>query len=176
MSENSDPNASQDPEGPSKVKEKQTKNKKRPFDPENLIGETLGGRYAVEKCIGRGGMGVVYLASQNALNRNVVVKVLPRSFVDDDEAIARFEREAVGMSRLQHPHIVSIYDFGHEDDQAYICMEYVEGETLSRRIKSQQRRWTLAPSAPSPSRFSRASAKLTRWGWSTETSSRRISC
>ncbi|MGM0556660.1 MAG: protein kinase domain-containing protein [Myxococcota bacterium] len=138
MSENSKSSASQDSESPSKVKEKKKKSKKRPFDPENLIGETLGGRYEVEKCIGRGGMGVVYLASQSALNRKVVVKVLPRSFVDDDEAIARFEREAVGMSRLQHPHIVSIYDFGHEEEQAYICMEYVEGETLSRRIKSKK--------------------------------------
>jgi serine/threonine protein kinase len=135
MSENSESNASQDAESSAKVKEKK---KKKPFDPENLIGETLGGRYEVEKCIGRGGMGVVYLASQNALDRKVVVKVLPRSFVDDEEAIARFEREAVGMSRLQHPHIVSIYDFGHEDDQAYICMEYVEGETLSRRIKTNK--------------------------------------
>ena len=135
MSEKPKSNATKDVDSPSKVKQKK---KKKPFDPENLIGETLGGRYEVEKCIGRGGMGVVYLASQSTLDRKVVVKVLPRSFVDDEEAIARFEREAVGMSRLQHPHIVSIYDFGHEDEQAYICMEYVEGETLSRRIKSNE--------------------------------------
>lgn len=105
------------------------------YDPEELIGTTLAGRYEVEKCIGKGGMGVVYLASQSALDRKVVVKVLPSSFVDDEEAIARFEREAVGMSKLQHPNIVSIYDFGHEEEHAYICMEYVDGHTLSREIK-----------------------------------------
>ncbi|QDG52770.1 hypothetical protein FIV42_19085 [Persicimonas caeni] len=108
---------------------------RKPYDPEKLIGKTIGGRYLVEKCIGKGGMGVVYLASQKALDRKVVIKVLPSSFVDDEEALGRFEREAVGMSRLQHPHVVAIYDFGHEDDHAYICMEYVDGETLSRRIK-----------------------------------------
>ncbi|MFP4598298.1 MAG: serine/threonine protein kinase, partial [Persicimonas sp.] len=108
------------------------------FDPKNLVGETLDGRYELFECIGRGGMGVVYLATQSALDRDVVVKVLPPSFVDDKEALARFEREARGMSRLQHPHIVSIYDFGYHDDQAYIVMEYVEGHTLRRIIKSGQ--------------------------------------
>lgn len=121
----------------SSVKQKNASN--RPFDPKNLIGETLDGRYVLEKCIGRGGMGVVYLASQSALDRKVVVKVLPPSFVDDEEAVARFEREARGMSKLQHPHIVSIYDFGYQDSQAYIVMEYVEGMTLRRLIKSDEK-------------------------------------
>jgi len=111
--------------------------KKKPYDPEKLIGKTLAGRYEVEQCIGKGGMGVVYLARQTALGRKVVIKVLPRSFVDDEEAIIRFEREAQGMSRLQHPHIVAIYDFGHDADQAYICMEYVNGETLTERIRRE---------------------------------------
>ncbi len=106
------------------------------FDPKNLVGQTLDARYELERCIGRGGMGVVYLASQSALDRKVVVKVLPPSFINDEEAVARFEREARGMSRLQHPHIVSIYDFGYQDEQAYIVMEYVEGVTLRRLIKS----------------------------------------
>lgn len=110
---------------------------KKPYDPEKLIGKTLAGRYEVEQCIGKGGMGVVYLARQTALGRKVVIKVLPASFVDDDEAIVRFEREAQGMSRLQHPHIVAIYDFGHDADQAFICMEYVNGETLTARIRRE---------------------------------------
>lgn len=118
----------------SSVSDEQRRERK-PYDPEKLIGKAIGGRYLVEKCIGKGGMGVVYLASQQALDRKVVIKVLPKSFVDDEEAIGRFEREAVGMSRLQHPNVVAIYDFGHEDAHAYICMEYVDGETLSRRIK-----------------------------------------
>ncbi len=127
--------ADDSPSEASQTRSKSGSKARKPYDPEELIGKTLGGRYEVEKCIGKGGMGVVYLARQSALDRSVVVKVLPRSFVDDEEALARFEREALGMSRLQHPNIVSIYDFGHDDDQGYICMEFVDGETLSRRIK-----------------------------------------
>ncbi len=105
-----------------------------PFDPGHLIGQTLDGRYDLEECIGHGGMGVVYLARQRALDRRVVVKVLPPSLVDDEQARARFEREAAGMSRLQHPHVVSIFDFGRHDHLGYIVMEYVEGITLRRLI------------------------------------------
>lgn len=105
------------------------------LDPENLIGETLDERYRIEECIGAGGMAVVYRAYQEALDRDIVVKVLPQSFVDDEQAEARFEREARGMSQLEHPHVVSTYDFGRESGVAYICMEYVEGRTLSERIR-----------------------------------------
>jgi serine/threonine protein kinase len=122
--------------GSAKAREKTRSN--GTLDPESLIGETLDGRYEIEKPIGRGGMGVVYLASQNALERKVVIKVLPASFIGDEEASARFEREARGMSRLQHPHIVAIYDFGYRDDQAYIVMEYVEGITLRQLIRSDK--------------------------------------
>src|SRR5699024_2292480 len=105
-------------------------------DPRGLIGRVLDGRYELQKCIGRGGMGVVYLARQSALGRDVVVKILPPTFADDADALARFEREARGMSKLQHPHIVSIYDFGRQDGQAYIVMEYVEGITLRQHLKA----------------------------------------
>ena len=105
------------------------------FDPEDLIGQTLAGRYEIEKRIGKGGMGVVYLASQSALNRKVVVKVLARALSEDAEAITRFEREALGLSQLTHPNIVTIYDFGREKDLAYIVMEYVDGITLSQHVR-----------------------------------------
>lgn len=109
-----------------------------PFKPANLVGRELDGRYELKKCIGRGGMGVVYLAHQRALSRDVVVKLLPPNFADDADALARFQREARGMSKLQHPHIVSVYDFGIEDGQAYIVMEYVEGVTLRRFVREHQ--------------------------------------
>ncbi|MEM1350386.1 MAG: serine/threonine-protein kinase, partial [Myxococcota bacterium] len=105
-------------------------------DTDDLIGASLAGRYEIERCIGRGGMGVVYLASQSTLNREVVVKVLARSLSQEREAIIRFQREAFGLSQLQHPNIVTIYDFGRERELAYIVMEYVQGETLSQFIKS----------------------------------------
>ena len=105
------------------------------FDPEDLIGDTLAGRYEIEQQIGKGGMGIVYLASQRALNRKVVVKVLARGLNDNEEAIQRFEREALGLSQLQHPNTVTIYDFGRDRDLAYIVMEYVEGQTLSQAMR-----------------------------------------
>lgn len=100
------------------------------IDPEALVGVTLGGRYEVKSPLGKGGMGVVYLASQSALNREVVVKVLGRGLSGEGEAMQRFEREALGLSKLTHPNIVTIYDFGRDLEQAYIVMEYVDGEML----------------------------------------------
>lgn len=108
------------------------------FDPEDLIGQTLAGRYEIEQRIGKGGMGVVYLASQSALNRKVVVKVLARELGEDSEAITRFEREALGLSQLTHPNIVTIYDFGRDKELAYIVMEYVDGMTLSQHVRRAQ--------------------------------------
>lgn len=104
------------------------------FDATALIGETLAGRYNIEREIGKGGMGVVYLASQSTLNRKVVIKVLAQGLSENDEAIQRFEREALGLSQLQHPNTVTIYDFGQESDLAYIVMEYVKGHTLSHMM------------------------------------------
>lgn len=100
-----------------------------------LQGRTIAGRYEIIKRIGRGGMGVVYLAQQSTLSRNVVIKVLAPNLVDDPNALARFEREARGLSRLQHPNVVTIFDFGRDGELAFIAMEYVQGETLSRFLK-----------------------------------------
>ena len=104
------------------------------IDPEALVGVTLGGRYEVKSPLGKGGMGVVYLASQSALNREVVVKVLGRGLSGEGEAMQRFEREALGLSQLTHPNIVTIYDFGRDLEQAYIVMEYVDGEMLGVNV------------------------------------------
>ena len=103
-------------------------------NPEDLIGLTIDDRYELRECVGKGGMGIVYRAHQEALGRDVVIKVLPESLLDDPEAVARFRREARQMSQLEHPHVVSTYDFGRESDFAYICMEYVEGFTLHQRV------------------------------------------
>lgn len=105
-----------------------------PSHVDDLTGHTLAGRYEVERPIGKGGMGLVYLARQSALNRQVVVKVLAKDVCEDEEAITRFEREALGLSQLQHPNIVTIYDFGQDQGMAYIVMEYVDGVTLSSMV------------------------------------------
>ncbi|OIP43827.1 MAG: hypothetical protein AUK47_02015 [Deltaproteobacteria bacterium CG2_30_63_29] len=105
-------------------------------DNDPLIGRTVAGRYEILSRIGRGGMGVVYLAQQSTLSRKVVIKVLAPDLVNDTNALARFEREARGLSRLQHPNIVTIFDFGRDGDLAFIAMEFVQGETLSRHLKT----------------------------------------
>ena len=100
-------------------------------EPELLIGRTLADRYRIERVIGRGGLGVIYLARQLVVDRKVVVKVLSRRWSEDRVARIRFEREAHGLSRLQHPNIVTLHDFGHDQGLPYIVMEFVEGATLS---------------------------------------------
>ncbi len=107
--------------------------------PDQLIGVVLGGRYEIRRPIGKGGMGVVYLAHQGNLDREVVVKVLGKGLSDQGEALQRFEREALGLSKLTHPNIVTIHDFGQDHDQAYIVMEYVNGEMLSDLLARSSR-------------------------------------
>jgi serine/threonine protein kinase len=95
----------------------------------SLVGEEVG-NYRIEKLLGSGGMGEVYLASEARLNRKVALKILPPEFVVDAERVARFEREARAVSALNHPNLVTIYDLGSLDGLHYIAMEYVEGRTL----------------------------------------------
>jgi len=104
-----------------------------------LLGTTFARRYLIERRLGRGGMGVVYQATQVDLNRQVVLKVLAPDWMGDPEALARFEREARGLSSLQHPNIVTIHDFGRNDGRAFIVMEYVAGETLDRFVRRRTR-------------------------------------
>ena len=103
---------------------------------EGLEGEIISGRYQIIRRIGRGGMGVVYVAQQTNLNRDVCIKVLNPALIDDADAVARFEREAKGLSRLQHPNIVTIFDYGRDDDLTYIVMEYAQGITLNKYLKA----------------------------------------
>ena len=103
---------------------------------EELEGEVISGRYQILRRIGKGGMGVVYLAQQTNLGRNVCIKVLNPALLDDEDAVGRFEREAKGLSRLQHPNIVTIFDYGRDGDLAYIVMEYAQGVTLSKYLKA----------------------------------------
>jgi eukaryotic-like serine/threonine-protein kinase len=91
-----------------------------------------GGRYRVERTLGRGGMSVVYLAHDESLQRPVAVKVLAAELEDDDTFRRRFLREARLAGRLSHPNIVQVYDAGETDDQRpYIVMELVPGRTVA---------------------------------------------
>jgi len=95
----------------------------------SLVGKEFG-TYKIEKPIGAGGMGEVYLAHDEKLNRKVALKILTAEFVADAERIKRFEREARMVSALNHPYIVTIYDVGSTDGVNFIATEFVEGETV----------------------------------------------
>ena len=98
-----------------------------------LSGKRLG-PYEILSAIGAGGMGEVYRAKDTRLNRIVAIKVLPAHLADSPELRERFEREARTIASLNHPHICTLHDVGHQDGIDYLVMEYVEGETLAQRL------------------------------------------
>ncbi|MDZ4804814.1 MAG: protein kinase [Candidatus Eisenbacteria bacterium] len=93
------------------------------------------GHYLIESPIGAGGMGEVYQARDTRLDRLVAIKVIPPELADTPEARARFEREARVISSLNHPHICTLFDVGREDDIEFLVMEFLEGETLAKRLQ-----------------------------------------
>ncbi|RDW17884.1 Stk1 family PASTA domain-containing Ser/Thr kinase [Oceanobacillus chungangensis] len=98
-------------------------------------GHMLNDRYKIDKKIGGGGMANVFLARDTILDRDVAVKALRMEYANDQEFIARFDREAQSASSLSHPNIVNIFDVGGEDHVMYIVMEYVDGMTLKEYIQ-----------------------------------------
>jgi eukaryotic-like serine/threonine-protein kinase len=101
-----------------------------------LIGKNFGA-YKIESKIGEGGMGVVYRAQDTELDRPVAIKMVLATDSDNEESVARFMREAKAASRLQHPAIMTIYQFGVQDGTRYLVMEFIEGKTLKRIINNQ---------------------------------------
>lgn len=102
---------------------------KSAFADSALLGKEFG-TYKIESLLGAGGMGEVYLAYDSKINRKVALKILPAEFIVDAERVKRFEREARAVSTLNHPYIVTVYDFGNIDGINYITTEYVEGKTV----------------------------------------------
>ncbi|HEV8253622.1 MAG TPA: protein kinase [Vicinamibacteria bacterium] len=100
-----------------------------------MIGRTLG-HYRVVEQIGAGGMGVVYRAHDERLQRDVALKVLPPEAVATEEARKRFSREALALSRLNHPNVATVYDFDRQDGVDFIVMELIPGEALDETLRS----------------------------------------
>ncbi|MEM8884344.1 MAG: serine/threonine-protein kinase [Planctomycetota bacterium] len=97
--------------------------------PDPLVGRVVDG-YRIDEILGRGGMGVVYKATQQSLGRDVAIKVLPEEVLENRQFLDRFEREVDILARLSHPNIVTVFERGEIDGRPYIAMEYVRGTTL----------------------------------------------
>jgi serine/threonine protein kinase len=111
---------------------------------ESLVGRTVDDKYRVDRVLGRGGMGAVYLATHVGTERPVAVKVLAPHLMDDDEFVQRFRREARAAGRLRHPNIVNVTDFGFAevDDRvlAYLVMEHLDGVPLAEFVARKYER------------------------------------
>jgi serine/threonine protein kinase len=116
----------------------------------NLIGQTLDAKYKIERELGRGGMGAVYLATHLGTERAVALKVIAPEFMRREEFVERFRREARAAGRLRHPNVVDVTDFGLAETEmgrvAYLVMEYLDGCTLGEILEEEKRlplSWTL---------------------------------
>ena len=101
------------------------------------IGENVG-PYRIMGKLGRGGMATVYKAYHANLDRYVALKVLHPAFLEDPNFLARFQREARLVAKLEHPNIVPIYDFADHEEQPYLVMKYIEGETLKAHLNRRR--------------------------------------
>ncbi len=100
-------------------------------------GDLLSGRYRLEDKIGEGGMGAVFTAHDAELDRKVAVKLLAAGLVNDAEVLERFEREARLTAKLDHPHIIPIYDVGRHEGRPFIVMKLLQGDSLAGRLRAK---------------------------------------
>ena len=100
-----------------------------------FIGTTLG-HYRIERLLGEGGMGKVYLADDTLLSRKVALKILPQTLIEQRERLNRFKQEAKAASGLNHPNILTIHEFSTDDGSNYIVTEFVDGVTLREKLRA----------------------------------------
>ena len=104
----------------------------------DLVGQVVADRYHIIKKLGEGGMGTVYLGEHVKMGRKSAIKVMTQAMANDPDAVSRFNREASNASRLSHPNICQVYDFGETSDGLiYLAMEFIEGCSLSDLIERE---------------------------------------
>ncbi len=102
------------------------------------VGSLVAGKFRIEKLLGQGGMGKVYLANHQVLDQKVVLKVLHREYAEDPDTVKRFQHEGRAASRLRHPNVIQVLDFGAmEDGTLFMAMEYLPGQDLSGIIQRE---------------------------------------
>ena len=116
--------------------------KLRMVEPDPIVGRTVAGKFVIEELLGGGAMGSVYLARQVALDKLVAVKILHSDMAGDPAFVARFHREALAASKLDHPSSVRVLDFGEDSGLLYIVMEYLAGRDLLTVMNEE---WPLPP-------------------------------
>src|SRR5881394_4317693 len=108
---------------------------------ETYVGEILDDKYRLERLLGKGGMGAVYLATHLGTDRYVALKLIAPQFMRNEEFVERFKREARAAGRLRHPNVVDVTDFGFaqvgQDKIAYLVMEYLDGYTLNEILAEE---------------------------------------
>src|SRR6185295_11403559 len=104
----------------------------------SLVPGTKLGRYEIRSKIGEGGMGEVFRARDEKLNREVAIKVLPSDLSENTERLHRFEQEAQAAGALNHPNILAVYDVGVHERAPYVVSELLEGETLRELLEQRQ--------------------------------------
>ncbi len=103
--------------------------------PDPVLGTLVAGRYRIIKPLGEGGMGQVYLAEHEAIEKKVAVKVLRREYSEKPDIVARFQQEAVSASRIKHPNVLDVFDFGQLDNGCFfLAMEFLEGNDLADEL------------------------------------------
>ena len=103
-----------------------------------MKGQKINDRYQIIRSIGEGGMANVYLAHDTILDRNVAVKILRGDLAQDEKFVKKFQREANAAATIIHPNVVEMYDVGKDDDNYFIVMEYIDGQTLKNLIKKEE--------------------------------------
>ena len=117
------------------------------FDLNILVGQVLLERYRVQSVLGKGGMGTVYLASDERLSRQVVVKVPHPSLLADPGFAERFEREIKSLTTLEHPHVVKVLDAGSVFGLPFAVLQYLQGQSLASKMKTEGKGGRLKPQA-----------------------------